>query len=180
MIKTCYIFFLFSFLLLFSSCAERYEEIGRQLTTARTNKMREDTLIFDSIHKSYFSRIMKPNGGGLQTVYQIPAEHQNKELWVVLEGRIRTNYPHTHSTITLITASEKGEMLCWKASFLSTYYTKLNDWCHFKDSIWLPHNFNNTSYKVINAFAYLGNQPGEKFDMDTLIVTVKRKKDNIF
>ncbi|MCE3260215.1 MAG: hypothetical protein K0S12_1856 [Bacteroidetes bacterium] len=161
--------------LLFSSCGESYTHVGTEVKVPEKGKMKEDSLLFDSIGRFYFSRVRSPGAFGLFHTYYLPGKNQNKELWVVVEGRVRSNVPHSMGTITLVASNEKDEMLCWKACFLRSHITELNTWCRFKDSIFLPEKLESKAYNKFNVFGLLGNSPGEAYDMDSLVVTVKQK-----
>jgi hypothetical protein len=167
------------FVVLFSSCGESYITVGKQITLPEKGKQKEDSIFVDSSGKFNFSRIQNPGAFGLFNSFKIPLENQDKELWVVFEGRARSNFPHSNGTITVVGSNDKGETLCWKACFLKAHLTDVNKWCHFKDSIFLTSQLNFHPYNVINTFALLGTSPGEKFDMDSLVVTVKQKVSNI-
>jgi hypothetical protein len=73
---------------------------------------------------------------------------------------------------TEVKVPEKGKM---KDCFLRPHVADLNTWCRFKDSIFLPKTFDSKIYNKINVFGLLGTSPGEAYDMDSLVITVKQK-----
>ncbi|MCE3228224.1 MAG: hypothetical protein K0S32_2775 [Bacteroidetes bacterium] len=160
---------------LLSSCGESYKTVGRQISVPEKGKLHDDSLLFDSIGKFYFSRLVSPGVFGVYNTFHIPEENIKKELWVVFEGRARSNYPYSNGTITVVGSNEKNETLCWKARFLKSHLIDVNTWSHFKDSIFLPAQLDFKTYNVINTFVLLGPSAGEKFDVDSLVVTVRQK-----
>jgi hypothetical protein len=166
-------------IIFFSSCGESYEFVGRQTVYASKENMHEDTLIYDSIGKFYFSRLRKPTTMGILGNFKLPLKNQDQPLWVVFEGRFRSNYPQSFATITVMGTNDAKETLCWNSCYLRVHQTKVNEWCHFKDSIFLTSQLNFHIYNSINTFAYLGASAGEKFDLDSFTVTVRQKVSNI-
>ena len=116
-----------------------------------------------------------PNRIGLRAEYTLPKKAQKKELWVVISGMIRTNYAHSTAIIAVQTNSEDGQMLCWKALHLRYYFTDINKWCFFKDSIYLPKGYYDKAHSKIATFAFSGTSANENFDLDSLFVTIKQK-----
>jgi hypothetical protein len=171
--------FAITFIIFFSSCGESYEFVGKQIVRVSKENMHEDSLIYDSIGKFYFSRLSKPATMGILGNMTLPKENQDQPLWVIFEGRFRTNFPYSHATITVMGTNDKKETLCWNSCYLRLHITDLNQWCHFKDSVFLTSQLNFHIYNSINTFAYLGPSPGEKFDIDSFTVTVRQKISNI-
>ncbi len=166
---------LYVIILFISSCGEKFESIHKEFVIANPKVLAEDVVIKDSIENFYFSRIYIHDKCGLQIIYKLPKEYQNKELWVVVRGRARTNYAHSNANISLNTRSIDGQMLCWKATRLRYYFTDINKWCHFKDSIFLTNSLFDKTHYTITTFAFLGNSGSELFDMDSLIIDIKQK-----
>ena len=52
---------------------------------------------------------------------------------------------------------------------------EINKWSWYKDSIDLNETFDGKEYNYINTFAVLGDVNFEKFDVDSLSVTIKYK-----
>jgi len=173
------ILFSIAFSIIFSSCGESYQFVGTHTVHVNKNNMHEDTLIYDSIHKFYFSRLKKPSTMGILGNFKLPTQNQDQPLWVVFEGRFRTNYPQSHATITVMGTNDKKESLCWNSCYLRGHITNVGEWCHFKDSIFLTSQLNFHVYNSINTFAYLGSSPGEIFDIDSFTVTIRQKVSNI-
>jgi hypothetical protein len=167
--------FAIAFIIFFSSCGESYEFVGKQTVHASKNVIHQDTMIYDSIGKFYFSRLTQPNTMGIRTDFKLPKENQDHELWVVVEGNFRTNRPYSMATVTIMGSNDKNESLCWNSCFLRIHITELNTWCHFKDSIFLTSQLNFHIYNSINTFAFLPPSPGEQFDLDSFTVTVRQK-----
>lgn len=161
------------------SCGESYLPVGKQIVVPQKGKQKDDSILPDLSGRFNFSRVQNPGAFGLFGTFMVPRENQDKELWIVFEGRARTNLPHSNATITVVGSNEKGETLSWDARFLRSHFTNVNQWCRFKDSIFLKSQLNFHPYDRVNVFALLGPSPGEKFDMDSLIITVRQKVSNI-
>jgi hypothetical protein len=157
-----------------SSCGESYEYVGTHTVPVDKAHQREDTIMYDSIAKFYFSRLRVPNTMGILGNFKIPEKNIDAPLWVVIEGRFRTNYPQSFGTITVMGSNDAKETLSWSSCYLRFHTTKLNEWCHFKDSIFLTSQLNFKMYNNINTFAFLGPSPGEKFDIDSFKVTIRQ------
>jgi len=167
--------FLYVIILFVSSCGEKFESIHKEFVIANPKVLAEDVVIKDTTENFYFSRIYIHDKCGLQIIYNVPKESQNKDLWVVASGRTRTNYAYSCASVSLNTRSIDGQMLCWRAISLRYYYTDINKWCHFKDSIFIPRSFFDKTHHTITTFAFLGNSGSELFDMDSLIIDIKQK-----
>ncbi len=153
------------------SCDDKFKTFDSKILPANRIKISgSDTIIKDSTENFYFSRLSKQGVGGLGTTFTISPEHKNKDLYVVVSGRVRTHYVFTNSTITISAINQKNEVISWQGIFLRYYYTECDKWCHFSDSIFLP----GKDYKLVNAFTFLG-APDESFDIDTLKVDIKEK-----
>jgi hypothetical protein len=162
--------------LLLSNCNDKYNTFQSAVVTVSNNKgVANDTIIKDSVFNFSFSRLQKATARGLNATFTITPEHQEKDLYIVVSGKARTNYAHSNSSITLSAVSSKGELIAWKAFLLKYYYVDNNKWCYFKDSIFLKDNVDSKFYSVINVFGMLGDSKTENFDLDTLHVQLKEK-----
>lgn len=131
MIKKVFLLILIIFFL--QSCGEKYSTFQHYETTVKNNKPAGDTIVKDSILNFYFSRLCKPGAGGLKASCWIGPAHQNKKMWVVVSGRMRTNYAHSNATITFSAIGKNNEIVLWRAIFLKHYAEDINKWCFFKD-----------------------------------------------
>lgn len=177
--RSLFTLFTIALIIFFSSCGESYEFVGKQTIRVAKENMHEDSLIYDSLGNFHYSRLYKPNSMGILGNFKLPKENQDQPLWVVFEGRFRTNYPFSHATITVMGTNDQKETLCWSSCYLRSHITGLDQWCHFKDSIFLTSQLNFHIYNSINTFAYLAASPGERFDLDSFTVTIKQKVTNI-
>ena len=120
-------FFLLSVIVFFlQSCRDKFENVCENIITVDNNRANTgDTVLFDSINKFKFSRVNKKDASTLVASFTLPKEQQNKALWVVFSGRVRSNFAHSNSSITLAAMSEKGECLVWRATLLKYYYTDI-------------------------------------------------------
>lgn len=159
---------------LLASC-EKFTELSqsRVVATGKT-KNNADTILFDEAARVFFSRLTHSNSIGMRVTCSIPQTKNDQELYVVLEGRARTNYANSNSGIALSGNNHKGEQLCWRFLPLRYFYTDLNTWCHFKDSIYIKTNYQWKNYIRFTAHANLTSSANEIFDLDSLTLTVKR------
>lgn len=162
------IFFLYS-------CDDKYNTIQTFKVTANNRSATADTVMKDGSGNFYFSRLRTPGTAGLIATYTLSTEHQNKGIYALVSGRIRTNYAHSNASIAFAAYDDKNEVLVWRAVFLRYYFTDIDQWCAFKDSIYFPANTKGKYYKSISALAFLGNSMKENFDIDTLKVEIKEK-----
>lgn len=166
------------FVLLFVSCSSPNEIVDSQLIVAgKPNTSSGDTVIFDSITRTFFSRISKMSTAGLQYVYTVPEINQNKHFYIVFKGRVRTNYAQSNAAIVLMAFDKDKQQLCWMNAPLRPLIVKQNEWNYFQDSIHIPNVMNDVRYTTLNAFTFLGNSTSEKFDVDTFSVTLKRREE---
>jgi len=174
MLKKIIFLILVSFFL--QSCEDKFSTIYKAQITVNNNRPNTaDTVLYDSINHFKFSRLNKIDVSGITSTFVLPKEHQNKALWVIFSGRARTDYAHSNSSITTAAMSEKNECLVWRAVFLRYFYTDINKWCYFKDSIYLRPDFDGKVYNEISSFAFSGSSSNEKFDIDTLNIQIKAK-----
>ena len=163
-------------LILFFSCEDKYELIDSKTTVPDPKKINGDTILYDSSGSFYYSRITKINTQGLLSQFTLPDEFKTKDLEVVFNGRIRTNYAQSNTYINIVPYDRNGVMLGWNGVSLRYYFTEINKWCYFKDSIHLKFESWNQPFHLINTFSYLGNSTKEKFDLDCLHVQIKVRK----
>ncbi len=163
------------FILLIFSCDDKYQTFDSKLVKADSKSSSSDTIISDSIQKFSFSRLRRPETQGLRASFIISPAQRFKQLYIVVNGKIRTNYAYSNSTISISAEDSLKNILIWRAIFLRYYYTEINEWCYFKDSIFLPNNFDGKYYSKISAFTLLGPSSSENFDIDQLNVEIKEK-----
>ncbi len=159
-----------------SACDDRYITLKTLTITANTNKPGTSSVVMvDSLKHFEYSRLKGKSQGGLIGTYTVTPEHSNKQLYVIVSGKIRTNYAHSNSNIIIAATDDKNELILWRGIYIQYYYTEINKWCPFKDSMLLPPSVNNKYYKEVSALAYLGNSENENFDIDTLKIEIKEK-----
>lgn len=170
-------FFLYLFIsFVFVACSDEYTLIHEDIVTVNKNKLRDDSLLRDTILNFNFSRLAKPNSYGLESAFKVSDEFRNKKLRIIFRGKGRTAQVYTNSSITIaILTGDSNKVLIWKAMSLKYAYTDVNKWCWFQDSIELGESYLNKTYSYIDVSSCLGNTLIEKFDMDTLIVQIKAK-----
>jgi hypothetical protein len=157
-------------------CTPKYATIHEEVVTVNKDKLRDDSLIHDTVLNIDFSRLVKPNSYGIESVFKVPNEFKDKELRIIFRGKGKTDQVYTNSYITIaILQEENNKVLIWKAVSLKYSYTDGNKWCWFSDSIEVGPRHENKTFNYIDVSAYLGNTSIEKFDMDTLIVEIKSK-----
>lgn len=157
-------------------CTQKYSTIHEEVVTVNKEKLRDDSLLHDSVLNINFSRLIKPNSYGLESVYKLPNEFKDKELRIIFRGKGKTDQVYTNSFIIVaILQEDSNKVLIWKAASLKYSYTDVNKWCWFSDSIDVGPRQDNKTFNYIDVSAYLGNTTIEKFDMDTLIVEIKSK-----
>ena len=169
------IFLFFFLILILCSCEDQFKTFEAQSITAANNKPgTADTVMTDSTGNFKFSRLRIPASSGLTASFKINGEHRKKALWMVCNGRVRSNFVHSNATITMAAVSPENEVVVWRAVFLKYYIVDVNRWCHFRDSLYLGPTANNKPYGTISVFAFLGgDSKGENFDMDTLHVELR-------
>jgi hypothetical protein len=165
---------IFVFLVCFVSCEDNYQVVESKILTAKTPPAQSDTIVVDSLTNTQFSRLHKPETFGMTYRYYPSAEIRDKEFKVVFSGRARTNYGFSNAYIIVSVGSQK-ESFGWYGTSLRYFFTDVNTWCNFKDSVSFKRESWHDPYYCINVFAQLADSPTEKFDIDTLHVEVKVK-----
>ncbi len=170
-------FFLYFFILfIFVACSDEYTLIHEDIVTVNKSKLRDDTLLHDTILNSNFSRLTKPNSYGLESAFKVSDEFKNKQLRIIFKGKGRIDQVYTKSSIVIaILTGDSNKVLIWKAMSLKYAYTDVNQWCWFADSIEVGPTYLNKTFSYIDVSPYLGDTQIEKFDMDTLTVQIKAK-----
>ncbi len=162
--------------LIFNSCDDKYEIVNSVLNLPDSTRTIDDLVYTDSISKSLFSRLSKPGTYGITSKYIIPKELKGKELEVVFEGKGRTNYMHSNDYVNVTAYAPNGQNIIWNGISLKYYFTEINKWCYFKDSVHIKPESWEPEYYNINAFAFLGSSANEQFDIDSFKVTIKAKQ----
>lgn len=170
-----YVLFI-ALLVLFVSCDDRYRIINSSTVALIKTNSQNDTILKDSLDNSLFSRLYFPQSFGLIYTYQIPDAFKEKEIVVCFGGKIRTNYGFSNSAINVSVRSKNGVSQGWNGRALRYYFTDINTWCPFRDSIRFKHDSWQEQYDVISAFPFLGNSPDEKFDIKDFQVQIKVKE----
>ena len=166
--------FLLSLSVLLVSCGDIYREVGSNKKKKKKNSVNiNDSVILDAKSQTFYSRLSKPNTSGLRVNCAIPESKTDRRFYVILEGRIRSNYAHSNSGIVIQGVNSKKEQLCWRYIPLSYFYKELNTWCHFKDSVYIKSDYQWKNYQKFTAFANLGTSDSEVFDIDTLSIKIK-------
>lgn len=164
---------LFFIYIVFTSCDDKFV-IAKSGTVLPDEKLeRDDTVLTDSIQKFKFSRLYMPTAHGLIYSYQVPTELSKRDFYIVFDGFARTNSPHSFAYINVNADSEGGVNLSWNGLSLRYYFTDLNKWCYFKDSVYIKHEAWYEPFYKINTYAFTGNSQGENFDIKNLNVQIK-------
>lgn len=157
------------------SCIRNDEVIFQQLIIAdKHNLHAEDTVIVDKWSKKAYSRLSKPNVAGIQFYYELPTEYQDKHLYVVFDGKVRTNYAQSNAAMVLLAFDKNKNQLCWLVTPLRPSILKQNEWCHFRDSVHISNAINGFNYVALNAFPYINGSSNENLDIDSLKIIVKK------
>lgn len=162
--------------LCFYSCDDKYIMVNANRVVPELGKQREDTILKDLKSNIYFSELFHPASNGLISNYVIPKEINEQELKIVFKGKARTNYVHSAASIVVAILSEDKAALSWTPVNLQYYFTELNEWCDFRDSVIVRHEAWQKPFYYINTFAFLGNTNGEKFDIKELEVEISACK----
>lgn len=165
--------FLTSIVLLFSACRESYRIIQEIKIEPDSLNLADDTICKDLKSQTLFSRLSKKESRGLHYSYVLPKEMKGKEVYIVASGKARTNYAHSNTYITIVVNDEKNNQLLWRALPLRFFYTEVNVWSPFRDSLFLPGSFDGKTYKNIQIMTTLGNSEREVFDVDSLTLRIK-------
>lgn len=163
-------------ILIFNSCDDKYVVVSTTLNLPKNSKPIDDSLLTDSNNATIYSRLSVPGSYGITSKYIIPKELKGKELEVVFEGKARTNYMHSNAYVNVTAYAPNGQNIIWNGVSLKYYFTEVNKWCYFKDSVHIKPESWEPEYHNINAFAFLGTSNNEKFDIDSFKVTIKAKE----
>lgn len=158
------------------SCGEKYRTVHRQFMLVDKFNLKDDTLITDRETGRPFSRLQRPNTFGRTYVYTLSEKQRGKGFYVIFKGKIRSNYAESNATITVSLHNEKKEQLAWLPLFLRRHFFDINKWCYFQDSIRVEPLYKWNKVKTISCMPYLSNSSAERFDVDTLEVTIKEEK----
>ncbi len=165
------------FLWCFSSCEDddaKNANVIEKITFNAENKiMGEATKMKGDAHTGdVFSRLDQNNSFGLGYSMTIPEPYINKSITVIVDGWFRTNASQSKACI-VVSPSRKDSMLSWNPMWLANSVLEPNTWCHFRDSLTLPANFNGINPSVISVFQYLTVAGSEQYDLDDFNVTYK-------
>ena len=156
-------------------CTDRYKTVHEHYVMINTSDLKNDSLIFDSLSKSYYSRLNKPASFGRTFSYKLSKAQEGKKFYLVFYGKTRSNYAQSNATITIIGHTSQNEQICWLSIFLRRHYTDQNKWCYFRDSIRIEPTYLGKTISTITCVPYLAGSNTEEFDLDTLLVTIKEK-----
>ncbi|MGE0568532.1 MAG: hypothetical protein AB7O73_11325 [Bacteroidia bacterium] len=155
------------------SCEPKYKTLDTMIACAKESKRMDDTLICES--QRCFSRIMKSNSQSLRITYNLPEHLKKGEFFIVYSGNLRTNNAFSEGSIALIIEGANGQLIHWGAQHIRYHVYETDTWCKFSDSIKIKYEDWQEKYHRIHVFPFLGNCNFEKFDVDTLKVTIKEK-----
>ncbi len=172
----CTIFLVLFSASVFVSCKDHFDTVHEQVIQVDTSNLRDDTLMMDNSLSHSFSRLKKSNSFGRVYTYKYPDALIGKELLLVFEGKMRTNYAESNSTISLAVHEKEGGQLNWMSIFLRRHFTDINTWCRFKDSIRIDPKYIGKKSATVTCMLYLANSNKENFDFDSLKVKIKVKK----
>jgi len=166
-------FFLIS--MVFVSCKPDTELVYEKVQIASDTGIHQmDTLLLDPESKQLISRLEKANSPGMYSSYPLPESLQGQSFYIVYKGRVRSNFAQSRGQIVFTAYTENKEQLCWWTLPLSPHLVYQNQWNHFNDSIYLPGLVNENKYTLLHSFIYLANAQGEKLDIDTFHVLLKK------
>ena len=167
---------IFSLVLSIVSCDKPYQIIDQKIVRVNQKQLKEDSLLRDTVFNFNYSRLSKPNSSGLESVFYVPEKYKNKPLRIIFNGKSRTNQVYTNASVVIsLLHGSDNQILIWKVMSLRYAYTDVNKWCWVSDSIDVGPTQENKTYSCIDVITHLGNTTLEKFDMDSLIVTIKCK-----
>lgn len=162
----------------FCSCKQDAETINRQLILPGDSSVHvNDTIVLDSTTHTYFSRIQKPDGAGLTYSFSIPRPYQEKELYVIFKGLARSNFAVSKGVLVFVAFDESWKQLCWWALPIRPHLKYQSAWNPFIDSLHVPSLIENRKYTYVKAHPFLGESPGEKLDIDSFEVIIKKRGD---
>lgn len=174
--KSYFFVIFFLTLIVLMSCDESYVTINQERLVPDKKKFIDDNLLRDSSSHSNYLSYSKPGAHGQELVFKVKEIYKSKKIRIVVCGKFRTNNIYSKSTITTaVLSGNENKVLIWKPIFLKYAYKEINKWSWYKDSIDLNETFDGKEYNYINTFAVLGDVNFEKFDIDSLSVTIKYK-----
>lgn len=162
-------------LFFFFSCGEKFKITTKKITLAKRENLAEDTVIKDNTNSIYFSRVSTPKKYGLRSEYILPPDAKNRDLWIIISGRCRTDNIYSNSSIIAHTVSEDGQILFWGNIPLRCFYADINKWSTFKDSVIAKRSYYNKYHFKVICQAFLNDTIKEKFDIDSLIIEIKQR-----
>lgn len=158
------------------SCKQDSEPIDRRLILPRDSGVHEtDSVIMDSVTGTCFSRILGPNGVGMTYTYTIPKTYMEKELYVIFKGLARSNYAISKGVLVFTAFDEGWQQLCWWAIPIRSHLKYQSQWNPFIDSMHIPALIEKRKYTYIKACPFIGESTGEKLDIDSFEVSVKKR-----
>ena len=157
----------------FAACGDTYTVIDEQVIVPGKNHI-EDTIMDDPLQHIRFSRLRKPVTFGLKYVFKVPEENQDKETYIAVRGRVRSNLALSNAVIAVVAHCD-NEQLTWMVMPVRIHITDTNTWCPFNDSVYFSPRLSGKKYNNISAVAHLVGDK-ERFDMDALHVTVRQKR----
>lgn len=163
-------------LLCFYSCNDECWLMNSTKVFPEPSKQRQDTILKEATTNVYYSQLYRPASNGIIANYVIPEEIKEHEIKIVFNGKARSNFVHSAASIVVAILSEDKSAVIWTPVNLQYYFTELNQWCSFKDSVIVRHEAWQKPFYYINTFAFLGNANGEKFDIQNLEVQVSACK----
>lgn len=163
------------FLLIFSSCGDRYKTVHEQEITINKDDLKSDSVLKDSSNGNFYTRLTQPVSFGRTFKYALNEEQEGKGFYIVFSGRAKSNYAQSNGTISVSIHDKDNEQLGWFSVFLKNYFTEKNVWCHFKDSVKIEPVLAGKKHKTITCMVFLAASTKEVFDLDSLYVVIKEK-----
>lgn len=162
---------------LLKCCNDQYSEVEKALILPNPLvTLDSEVTLKDSLTNIYYSRINHVASGGLRHTFIVPTDF-NYSIWkIVFKGSMRTNFAHSDSYINVVGFTDRDSTIIYKGLPLKYFVTDLNKWCPFKDSMIIQSANWHFPLKKIAVYAFLGNSPMEKFDIDSLSVGYYVKK----
>jgi hypothetical protein len=162
----------------FCSCKRDAEIIDQKRILAGDAGVHQmDTVLMDSLTNTLFSRIQKPNAEGMAYTYTLKAPYLEQEIYVIYKGKVRSNFAFSQGALAFVAYDEWGQQLCWWGITLRPHLQYQNEWNTFSDSIHIPALIEKRKYSGIKAYPFLGNSPGEKLDIDSFEITLKKRAE---
>ncbi len=169
------ILFLLPIIFFIISCEDKFSIVESKTFPAQQIAHQNDTVINDTITHSFFSRLHNRGAFGMIYTYFPPDNIRDKPMEIVFSGNARTNYAYSNAFVNVTMGSKKGVQLGWTGRNLRYFFTDINTWCKFRDSVTFKREDWHDPYYRIDVFSYLPNPTQENFDIDTLFVKIKVK-----